>query len=117
MDANLNNLNSDKLEHVVQSIASSSLPQPADGVTQMNITALAVDCTFMAPLGTPKTSQKMVWRIRDNGTSRALAYNAVYRGLFATLPVQTVAGKTTYLAWIWSAIDSKWDLVSVVTEV
>jgi hypothetical protein len=97
--------------------ASSATPTPdADAHDQYNVTALAAGATFGAPTGTPVDGQKLTIRIKDNGTARTLAFNAIYRALGATLPTTTVINKTVYIGCLWNAADSKWDVVSVAQE-
>lgn len=98
-------------------ITSSSTPTPdADAAEQFNITALAAAAAIAAPTGTPEPTQKLIIRIKDNGTARALTWNAIYRSCGATLPTTTVLGKTMYVGLIYNATDSKWDCVAVSTE-
>lgn len=97
--------------------ASSATSTPtADSVDQWNVTALAAADAFAAPSGTPTDGQKLVIRIKDNGTARALTWNAIYRALGTTLPTTTVVSKTLYLGFIYNAADTKWDCVAVAQE-
>jgi hypothetical protein len=77
------------------------------------ITGLTQTATFGAPTGTPTQGQKIMVRVKDNGTDRTLAWNAIYRASSdLSLPTVTVAGKTMYLGFIYNSTDSKWDLLS-----
>ena len=80
------------------------------------ITAQAGALLFNAPGGTPLGGQKLIIRIKDNGTARALTYNAVFRALGNALPTTTVLSKTLYMGFIYNATDTKWDLVAVAQE-
>lgn len=101
----------------VTTITSSASPTPnADTTDIYTITALAVDPTFGAPTGTPTEGQQLIIRIKDNGATKALAYNAIYRSIGTTFPVATTANKTMYLGFIYNATDNKWDFVSVREE-
>lgn len=96
---------------------SSATPQPdADAHDQFNVTALGEGATFAAPSGTPTNGQKLIIRIKDDGTARSLAFNAIYRAIACTLPTTTVLGKTTYIGAIYNSADSKWDVLGVATE-
>ena len=55
-------------------------------------------------------------RIKDNGTARTLAYNAIYRAIGITLPTTTVISKTLYIACIYNAADTKWDAIATAQE-
>ncbi len=83
---------------------------------QFEITAQAGALLFNAPGGTPLGGQKLIIRIKDNGTARALTYNAIFRALGNALPTTTVLSKTLYMGFIYNATDTKWDLVAVAQE-
>lgn len=83
---------------------------------QFEITAQAGALLFNAPGGTPLGGQKLIIRIKDNGTARALTYNAIFRAMGNALPTTTVLSKTLYMGFIYNATDSKWDLVAVAQE-
>lgn len=83
---------------------------------QFEITAQAGALKFNNPGGTPVGGQKLIIRITDNGTARALTYDTQFRAMGNALPSTTVAGKTLYMGFIWNATDSKFDLVAVAQE-
>ena len=60
--------------------------------------------------------QKLIIRIKDNGTARALTYGSEYRALGVALPTTTVINKTLYMGLIYNSTDTKWDLVAVAQE-
>lgn len=100
-------------------IASSATPTPDAGITDIyTVTALATAATFGAPTGTPVNGQKLIIRIKDNATARALAWNAIYRaGTDVALPTTTVISKTLYCGFIYNSTDSKWDLLAVTNRI
>jgi len=71
---------------------------------------------FGAPTGSPSQGQKLIVRIKDNATARALAWNAIYRAMGTALPTTTVLSKTLYLGYIYNLTDTKWDLVASAQE-
>lgn len=96
---------------------SSSTPTPsADSHDMYTVTALATNATFGAPTGTPTNGQKLIIRIKDNGTARTLAYNAIYRAIGVSLPTTTVISKTLYLGMMYNSADTKWDVTAVAQE-
>lgn len=98
-------------------IISNSTPIPNSDTTDIyTITALAGSATFGAPTGTPVQGQKLIIRIKDNGTARALSYNAIYRAIGVILPTTTVISKTLYLGCIYNSTDTKWDVIAVANE-
>ena len=96
--------------------STASIAPNVDGYGKLYITALAANITFNAPVGTIRSGQSFVIRIKDNGTSRAIGWNAVYRGVGVTLPTVTVAGKLMYIGMLYNTQDSKWDVISLVRE-
>lgn len=75
--------------------------------------------TFAAPSGTPVNGQKLIIRVKDDGTARALTWtttSGAFRALGITLPTTTAAGKTTYVGCIYNTADSFWDAVATVTQ-
>ena len=110
-------LTNKRIDPRVVSIASSSTPTPNADVTDIYlITALAAGATFGSPTGTHVQGQKLMYRIKDNGTARALSYNAVFRAVGVTLPTTTIISKTLYLGCIYNATDTKWDIIAVAME-
>lgn len=100
----------------VQSLATGSSVTPNGnpaGDDMIVITALAANLTINAHSGTPVQGKVLIFRIKDNGTIRTLAWNAIYRAIGVTLPTATVANKTFYIGFIWNATDSVWDCVLV----
>jgi hypothetical protein len=101
--------------------ASNATPTPVGFArrNQMMITAQAAAASFAAPSGTPVDGNSLVIRIKDNGTARALTWNAIYRALDTAnlpLPSTTVVSKTMYLGFMYNAADSKWDLISILNQ-
>ena len=116
LDNNFTNLNNDKLELTVSSITSSATPTPVAGETQYNITALAVNATFAVPSGTPSDGDRILIRVKDDGTARTLAWNAIYRATNIALPTTTTISKTMYIGFVYNNADSKWDIVASAEE-
>ncbi len=98
----------------VSTTASSATPTPnADTDDVYTVTALAVGATFGVPTGTPTEGQHLLIRVKDNGTARSLAFNAIYR--FSTdlaAPTTTIISKTLYIGFIYNATDVRWDCVA-----
>ena len=63
----------------VNSITSSTTPSPV--ITTVRnlyiVTALAAAAEFAVPTGTPTQGMGLILRIKDNGTARALTWNAL----------------------------------------
>lgn len=82
------------------------------------ITALAAAITsFTTNLsGTPVNGQKLMVRIKDDGTARAITWGASFASRGATLPTTTVLGKYTYVGLIYNSTAAVWDCVAVAEE-
>lgn len=102
----------------VTSEASNATPTPNADTTDVHIvTALATGATFGAPTGTLTNGQQLIIRIKDNGTARSLAWNAVYRASTdLALPTTTILSQTLYCGFMYNVPDSKWDLLAVLNN-
>jgi hypothetical protein len=83
---------------------------------QFEITAQAGALKFNNPSGSPTGGQRLVIRIKDNGTARALTYDTQYIGVGVSLPTTTVLSKILYMGFFYNATNIKWDLVAVAQE-
>jgi hypothetical protein len=79
-------------------------------------TALASALTINAPTGTPVDGDKLMFRLLDNGTARALTWDATYTVIGVTLPTTTTASKTTYVGCIYNANNTRWDVIAATTQ-
>lgn len=94
----------------IVSTGSSSTPTPNGDITdQYEVTALAAGATFGAPTGTPVDGQKLVIRVKDNGTAQTLAWNAIYvNSGAASLPATTVINKTHMIGLVYDSTAVAW---------
>lgn len=96
----------------VGTVTDSATPTPdADAHDLYTVTALAQAATFGAPTGTPINGQKLIIRILDNGTARALSWNAVYVARGVALPTTTVISKYLYVGFVYNSTAAKWDCI------
>lgn len=95
---------------------AATITPTADSCDEYTVTALAQAATIAAPSGTPTNGQKLIIRILDNGTGRALTFNAIYKVVGVTLPTTTVANKYIYIGCIYSTADTKWHVLAVQNE-
>ena len=102
------------IEPRVTSTASSATPTPNSETTdEYIVTALGEAATFGAPTGIAKQGQKLIIRVKDDGTARALSWNSIYRaGTDVSLPTTTVLSKTIYIGFIYNSTDIKWDIIA-----
>lgn len=102
---------------VVSATTATTLTPDVSAADQYAYTALASGLTINAPTGTPMDGDKLIFRILDNGTTRALTWNATYTVIGTTLPTATIAGKTTYVGCIYNAANTpRWDVIAVTTQ-
>jgi hypothetical protein len=80
------------------------------------ITAQAGDLKFNNPGGTPVQGDKLIIRIKDNGSAHALTYDTQFRAVGVSLPSTTVISKTLYMGFIYNSTDTKWDLIASAQE-
>lgn len=110
-------LTNKKITSRVGTEATNSTTSPnIDNYDIWTITALAGTNTFAVPTGTPTSGQKLIIRIKDNGTPRILAWNAIYRAVGVNLPLITLAGKTLYVGFVYNLEDTKWDCLAAAQE-
>jgi len=101
---------------VVSAASASSLTPSIATADIYAYTALAAGLTINAPTGTPVDGNKLTFRLLDNGTARALTWNATYTVIGVTLPTTTVVNKTTYVGCIYNANNTRWDVIAVATQ-
>lgn len=102
-------------QRVVTTTDDSTAVIDIDVTDQYQLTAMA-NATTISTTGTPTAGQKLVIRLKDNGTARALTWDAVFRAIGVTLPTTTVISKTVYVGCIYNLTDTKWDAVAVSQE-
>ncbi|MDV6975322.1 hypothetical protein [Mycobacterium intracellulare] len=101
----------------VGSTVSSATPAiNTDNYDQFNITALATAITSMSSglTGTPTDGQKLLIRIKDSGTARAITWGSSFLSSGAApLLATTVAGKTHLVGLVYDSVVSKWVCIAV----
>lgn len=110
-----------KRKNIVRPIVNSTtttatLTPNIDEYEQEDVTDLDTAMTIAAPTGTPSTGMKLLFRITDDGTARALTWNVIYRAIGVTIPSTTTANKILYVGCIYDEAGSKWDVVAVKEE-
>ena len=93
----------------VATFTSDATPDiDSDDYDVVTITALAVAITDVNMTGTETNFQKMLFRIKDNGTARAIAWGSDFEAGGEALPTTTVISKTLLVGFIYDSVDSKW---------
>jgi hypothetical protein len=101
----------------VNTVTSSATPAINTDTTDLfTITALAAAITSMTSslTGTPVEGQKLLIRIKDNGTARAITWGTsfVSSGV-ATLLATTVISKTHLIGFVYDAVAAKFVCVAI----
>lgn len=103
----------------VQSVSDAATITPnADNDDCVDITAIAQGFTIANPSGTPVNFQRLVIRIKDNGTARAITWGNGYVAGGVSLPTTTVLSKILNLGFVYNTANSlnKWQLVAYAQE-
>jgi hypothetical protein len=98
---------------------SGSLTPNGDTTDLFVAVGLTGAITLAAPSGTPANGQKLLIRLKDNGTARGITWttsSAAYRAIGITLPTTTVISKVTYVGCVYNSTDLFWDAVATVTQ-
>lgn len=101
----------------VTTITSSATPTfSTDATDMLVITALATAVTSMTSgmTGTAVNGQRLMVRIKDNGTTQSITWGAnfISSGI-AALPTATVASKTHHIGFIYDSTAAKWVCMAV----
>jgi hypothetical protein len=108
-----------RLNPTTTTVASTATLTPDVSLGDLfTITAQAVGLSVANPTGTPVNGQKMIIRIEDNGTARAITWSGTqYRASTdLALPTTTIATKTMYLGFIYNSTDTKWDMIAFLNN-
>lgn len=103
----------------VTTITSSATPTiNTDNCDAVTITALAAAITSMTTnlSGTPKNFQRLMIRIKDDGTARAITWGTSFEACGFPLPTTTVASKRLTILLIYDSVAAKWGCISASQE-
>jgi hypothetical protein len=117
--ATTDTLTNKRITSRVQSVSDAATITPdADANDCVDITAIAQAFTIANPTGTPTNFQKLIIRIKDNGTARAITFGSSYVAGGTSLPTTTVLSKILNLGFIYNTANSlnKWQLVASSQE-
>lgn len=100
-------------------ITTATLTLDTDQFDQISVTAQDQPFTIAAPTGTNsnKDGHRILYRLKDDGTSRAITWDPIFRPITDALPTGTEPSKTTYVGFIYNASSATFDLLAVATEV
>jgi hypothetical protein len=101
---------------VVQSFTDIASVTPRAEDDFIDITALAQAITFNNPSGTLSNFDRLIIRIKDNGTARAISWGTVYAAGGPALPTTTTLSKILHLGFLYNSNTSKYMLVASTLE-
>jgi hypothetical protein len=104
---------------VVASGTSGTLTINGDTTDVYVAEGLTGAITLAQPSGTPVNGQRLMIRLKDDGTARAITWTTsagAFRAVGITLPTTTVISKVTYVGCVYNSTDSFWDAVATVTQ-
>lgn len=95
--------------------STANLGFDVDTISQASVTAQATALQIDAPTGTPVDGQEIRYRIKDDGTSRAIDWNtAAAFNNTGVAPASTTINKNTYVRAIYDANTSLYDIVETI---
>lgn len=103
----------------VTTITSSATPTiNTDNCDAVTITALATAITSMTTnlTGTPNNFDRLTFRIKDDGTARAITWGASFVASGVALPTTTTLNKVTTVGFIYDSVKVAWGCVACVVE-
>jgi len=114
-----NTLTNKRITDRVWTVASSATPTiNTDNVDAYSITALATAITSMTTnlSWTPTDFQKLLIRIKDNGTARAITWGASFEAKGVALPTTTVISKVLTVWFVYDTVSAKWGCIASAQE-
>jgi hypothetical protein len=118
-DTDTQTLTNKRLTPRITTITSSGTPTiNTDNCDAVTITAQAAAITSMTTnlSGTPTNFQKLIIRIKDDGTARAITWGASFEAKGVALPTTTVISKVLTVGFIYDTVTSKWGCVASAQE-
>ena len=101
----------------VKTFTSDATPDiDSDDYDAVTITAQAAAITDVNVTGTPTNFQKLLFRIKDNATARAITWGDDFEDAGVALPTTTVVSKLLTVGFIYNTVTSKWGCVAVGNE-
>lgn len=97
--------------------STATLTPDIDSYNIYDVTALAAGLTINAPTGTPRNGDILIFRIKDNGTTRTITWNAAFQNVSGLADItNTTVSKWHTIGTMYSTAASKWLIVSITTE-
>lgn len=83
--------------------------------------ALSVNITINEPTGNPVMGQKLLFAFKDNGSSRTITWDEIFKPVGVAIPTATTPGKWTYVGAVYNSNGLGngvpcWHVIAVTTE-
>jgi hypothetical protein len=104
---------------IVFSASNNTTPTPDVSTADEYIcNGMTVNMAFGAPTGSPAQGTKLIIRIKDDGTSHTISWDATYHPIGVTLPLATatLGDRILYVGCIYNLTATRWDVVAVATS-
>ena len=89
----------------------------SDSYDAVTITAQAAAITDVDMVGTAEVNfQKLIFRIKDDGTAIAITWGDDFEDAGKALPTTTVVSKLLQVGFIYNTVTAKWGCVAVANE-
>ncbi len=109
-------LKNDYIPRIQEAAIASTITPSGDSVDFVDVIDLNTNTTFQQPSGTPRNGQKLMFRIRDAGTSVTITWNSVFASGGIALPVITIPNKWMHVGFIYNTTASKWLCLAMSVE-
>lgn len=110
-----NTLTNKRISARITTITSNATPSVnTDNCDCVTITAQAAAITSMTTnlTGTPVNFDQLEFRIKDDGTARAITWGASFVAGPTALPTTTIISKALHVFFEWDAVQTKWVCLS-----
>lgn len=102
---------------LVTAASSATLTPDIDTANVYELSAQAAGLTIANPAGTPNDGDVLIFRIKDNGTARAIGFGNAYVNVSGLdIITTTVINKWTYIGIQYNLAAAKWHLISITQE-
>ena len=102
---------------LVTAASTATLTPDIDTANVYELSAQAAVLTVANPSGTPNDGDVFIFRIKDNGTARAISFGANYANVSGLDTITTtVISKWNYIGVQYNAAAAKWHIISISTE-
>ncbi len=105
------------MPRLITAASAATLTPDISAANIYELSAQAAALTIANPAGTPNDGDVFIFRIKDNGTARAISFGTAYANVSGLdLITTTVISKWNYIGVQYNAVAAKWHIISISTE-